>query len=64
MWPACRTLPRHDLDQGWATLFDSRATLETKLVGAGQYKYNKDLFGMTFEKKWAFRSPFSEKKSL
>ncbi len=38
------------LDQGWATLFDSRATLVTKLVDEGQYKYNKDLFDMTFEK--------------
>jgi len=32
------------LQQGWATLFDSQATLVTKLVDAGQYKYNKDLF--------------------
>ncbi len=50
--------------QGWATLLDSRATLETKLVGAGQYKHNKDLFDLTFEKKWAFSSPFSQKKGL
>ncbi len=26
------------LDQGWAILLNSRATLETKLLGAGQYK--------------------------
>ncbi len=38
------------LEQGWATLFDSRATLVTKLVDEGQYKQNKDLFDMTFEK--------------
>ncbi len=52
------------LEQGWATLFDSRATLVTNLVDAGQYKYNKDLFDMTFEKKCAFSSPFSQKKRL
>jgi hypothetical protein len=50
--------------QGWATLFDSWATLVTNLVDAGQYKYNKDLFDMTFEKKCAYRSPFSQKKRL
>jgi hypothetical protein len=38
------------LGQGWATLFDSRATLVTKLVDEGQYKYIKDLFDITFEK--------------
>ncbi len=42
------------LDQGWATLFYSWATLQTKLVDAGQYKYDKDLFDMTFEKKTGF----------
>jgi len=44
-------LRNDDLNQGWATLFDLRATLVTKLIDAGQYKYNKDLFDMTFEKK-------------
>ena len=52
------------LKQGWATLFDSRAALETKLVGAGKNKCNKDLFDMTYEKKWAFSRPFSQKKRL
>ncbi len=55
------------LDQGWATLFDSRATLVTKLVDAGQHKYNEDLFDMSFEKKikkCAFSSLFSQKKHL
>jgi len=33
-----------DLDQGWATLFGSRATLETNLVYAGHLKYPKDIF--------------------
>jgi len=33
--------------------------LETKLVGAGQYKYNKDLLDLTFEKKWAFSTKMS-----
>ncbi len=57
-------LLRNTLEQGWATLFDSRATSVTNLVDAGQYKYNKDLFDMTFEKKCAFSSPFSQKKRL
>jgi len=52
------------LGQGWATLFDSWATLETKLVDAGQYKYYKDLFDMIFEKKWAYCSPFYQNKHL
>jgi len=52
------------LMQGWATLSDSLATLVTKLVDEGQYKYNKDLFDMTFEKKCAFSSTFSQKKRL
>ncbi len=46
------------IDQGWATPFDSRATLETKLVDAGHYKYDKDLFDMTFEKKEASQKGF------
>ncbi len=32
------------LDQGWATLFDSRATLETNLIYAGHYKCPKAKF--------------------
>ena len=32
------------IEQGWATLFDSRATLETNLVYAGHYKYTEDIF--------------------
>jgi hypothetical protein len=51
------------LQQGWATLFDSRATLETKLVDAGQYKYNKDQFDMTLEKKMGFWLPIFSKEA-
>jgi hypothetical protein len=43
------------LDQGWATLFGSRATLETKVVYAGHYKNHMDLFDLTFEKKIDFQ---------
>ncbi len=40
-------------------------TLVTELVDEGQYKYNKDLFDMTFEKKCAFSSRiFSKEASL
>jgi hypothetical protein len=42
------------IHQGWATLFDSRATLVTNLVDAGKYKYKK-YFGVTTikePKKW------------
>jgi hypothetical protein len=35
--------------------------LETKLVYAGQYKNNMDLFDLTFEKKLTFSSPISKK---
>ncbi len=35
---------RYTLEQEWATLLGSRATLETNLVYAGHYKYPKDLF--------------------
>ncbi len=35
-----------------------------KIGRCGQYKYNKDLINMTFEKKYAFSSPFSQKKRL
>jgi len=52
------------LMQGWATLFDSWVTLETKLVDAGQYKYNKDLIDMTLQKKWAYSCPFHQNKHL
>ncbi len=52
------------LYQGWQTLFDSWAALETKLVDVGQYQYNKDLFDMTFEKKMSFISPIYQKKHL
>ena len=48
------------LGQGWATLFDSRATLVTNLFYSGQYKYHKDLFKLTFERKQVFRSPVSK----
>jgi len=37
------------LEQGWATLFGSRATFETKLVYADHYKYTEDIF---IEKQW------------
>jgi hypothetical protein len=41
------------LGQGWATLFGLRATLETKMVYAGQYMYYMDLNYLNFEIKWA-----------
>ena len=46
------------LDQRWATLFGSQATLVTRLVYAGQYKYNKDVLHLTFERNWVFRCLF------
>ena len=39
------------LDQRWATLFGSRATLVTNLVDAGQYKNRMYSFSLTFERK-------------
>jgi len=53
MFPLC---------QGWTTLFDSRATLETKLVYASQYKNPIDLFDLIFKRKWVFGCPFSKRK--
>jgi hypothetical protein len=50
------------LQQGWATLFGSRATLETKFVYAGQYKNPMGLFDFIFKRKWVFGCPFSKKK--
>ncbi len=58
----CPEQDRHPLNQRWATLIATQATLERNLVYAGQYKYHKDLFNMTFERKLAFSSPFSKKK--
>ncbi len=58
------TLRTIGLVQGWATLFDSRATLVTKLVDEGQYKQNKYLFDMTFEKMCFQKSIFSKEASL
>jgi len=40
------------LMQGWPTAFGSRATLEVNLVYAGNYKYRKGLYILTFEKRW------------
>ncbi len=37
-------MSHNTLYQGWATLFGSRATLETNLVYAGHNKYPKDIF--------------------
>jgi hypothetical protein len=48
--------------QVWATLFGSRATLETNLAYMGQYKYLQDFFNLTFERKWGFSTPFCKKK--
>jgi len=42
--------PNIAIDQGWATLFGLRATLETKMVYAGQYMYYIDLNDMNFER--------------
>jgi len=50
--------------QGWATLLGSRATLETKLFYADHYEHHMELFDLTIERKWSFRSPFSKKKHL
>ncbi len=47
------------LEQGCATIFGSRATLETKMVYAGQYKYHMYLFDLTFERKLDINSPIS-----
>ncbi len=56
-------------EQEWATLFCSWATLETKFVPAGQYKYHIlyghiYLFDFTFLEKWAFYSPFLKRNNL
>ncbi len=45
-----------DLDQRWATLYGSRATLETSLV----CRFHYYLFNLNFESKWAFSSSFSK----
>ncbi len=55
---------KNSLDQWWATLFGLRATLKTKLVYAGQYKYYIDLYDLTFERKWAYSSLFSKRNIL
>jgi len=47
--------------QGWVIIFGWRATMETKLVYAGQYKYRMELIDLNFERKKAFISPFSKK---
>jgi hypothetical protein len=52
------------VEHGWATLFDSRATLETKLVDVGLYKYDKDQFDMTFEKNGLLAVHFLKKSIL
>jgi len=50
------------LEQGWATLFVSRASLETKFVCEGQYKNPMDLFDLIFKRKWVFGCSFSKKE--
>jgi len=49
-------------EQGSATLYGSRATLETKLLMWASFKRHIDLFNLTFfKRKWAFSSPFSKR---
>ncbi len=50
------------VEQGLATLFGLQATLETKMIYAGQYKYYMDLNDLNFERKWANNTLFSKKK--
>ncbi len=50
------------LNHGWATLFGSQATLEPILIYAGQFKYQVDLFDLTFYRKRDLNTPFSKKK--
>ena len=54
----------NSIGQWWATLFGSRATLATNLVYTGQYKYNKDLFDLAFERKWVFKVHFLKRSIL
>jgi hypothetical protein len=58
-WPEKIINRNKILDQGWITLFGTRATLETNLIYAGQFMYH---LNFNFEKKWAFRSPLSKIK--
>jgi hypothetical protein len=58
------------LEKGWKTLlyimggqlFIARGPHWKQNYQWGQYKYHMDLIEMTFERKWAFSIPFSEKK--
>lgn len=50
------------LDQRWATVFGLRATIETNLVYAGQYKFHKGIFNLALESKWPCSSPVYKKK--
>ncbi len=49
---------QHSLYQVWATLFGSRATLEKKVVYAGQYKYHTTYFILLLREIWLLKVHF------
>ncbi len=53
-----------NIGQGYATLIDSWATLETELVYVGQYKCNLVLFDLNFESNLAFKITCAKKEAF
>jgi len=52
------------LEQAWANLFGSRATLETNSVLRATISPFYGIFNFTFKVKWVFSSQFSKKKNF